>query len=201
MILAYHSIFCAYGFWLPNDPRGSWSDIVRSWELAVYGDATKTDTRRSVAANPHDHELRKHAKLALKYPPVVFTGEQALAVAHGFAEMVRVAGYTIHACSILPEHVHMVIARHRYTVEKVVARLKGRATDRLVKEGLHPFGDEPRFKGRLPSPWARNAWHVYLDSDADIRRAIGYVENNPVKERKAKQEWKFVTKYEGLPAA
>ncbi len=33
MIVAYHSIFCAYGFWLPNDPRGSWSDFVGAWEL------------------------------------------------------------------------------------------------------------------------------------------------------------------------
>jgi hypothetical protein len=28
MILGYHVIFGAYGFWLPNDPRGSWSDFV-----------------------------------------------------------------------------------------------------------------------------------------------------------------------------
>jgi hypothetical protein len=30
MILAFHAIFGAYGFWLPNDPRGSWSDFVGS---------------------------------------------------------------------------------------------------------------------------------------------------------------------------
>jgi len=23
-IIAYHIVFGAYGFWLPNDPRGSW---------------------------------------------------------------------------------------------------------------------------------------------------------------------------------
>ncbi len=28
MILAYHSIFSMYGFWLPNDPRGSGSDYL-----------------------------------------------------------------------------------------------------------------------------------------------------------------------------
>src|SRR4051812_39201122 len=32
MIVGYHVIFSAYGFWLPNDPRGSWSDFVGSWE-------------------------------------------------------------------------------------------------------------------------------------------------------------------------
>lgn len=30
MVLAYHVIFGAYGFWLPNDPRGSWSKFVAS---------------------------------------------------------------------------------------------------------------------------------------------------------------------------
>ena len=36
-VLAYHAIFTAYGFWLPNDPRGSWSSYVRSWELFLAG--------------------------------------------------------------------------------------------------------------------------------------------------------------------
>jgi hypothetical protein len=48
MVLAYHVIFTAYGFWLPNDPRGSWSEWVGSWELLKFGRATKTDTRRAV---------------------------------------------------------------------------------------------------------------------------------------------------------
>jgi hypothetical protein len=44
MILASHVIFSTYGFWLPNDPRGSWSDFVGAWELFRFGPATKTDT-------------------------------------------------------------------------------------------------------------------------------------------------------------
>lgn len=50
MIVGYHIIFSAYGFWLPNDPRGSWSDFVGSWELFRYGPATKTTERRSLAS-------------------------------------------------------------------------------------------------------------------------------------------------------
>ncbi len=37
MIVGYHIIFGMYGFWLPNDPRGSWSDFVGSWELYRFG--------------------------------------------------------------------------------------------------------------------------------------------------------------------
>jgi len=53
MILGYHVIFGAYGFWLPNDPRGSWSDFVGAWELFRYGAATKTNTTVSVAGRRH----------------------------------------------------------------------------------------------------------------------------------------------------
>ena len=85
MILAYHSIFGAYGFWLPNDPRGSWSEVVRTWELLRFGPATKTTERRSLAWDEHDQELRLRAKAALKFPPVEFTGAQAKAIGDGFA--------------------------------------------------------------------------------------------------------------------
>jgi len=28
MVIGFHVILTAYGFWLPNDPRGSWSEFV-----------------------------------------------------------------------------------------------------------------------------------------------------------------------------
>jgi hypothetical protein len=74
MILGYHVIFGAYGFWLPNDPRGSRSDFGGAWELYRYGPATKTTETRSLAHQPHDVAARLAAKQALKYPPVQFTG-------------------------------------------------------------------------------------------------------------------------------
>ncbi len=46
MIHAYHAIFGAYGFWLPNDPRGSWSDFVGAWELLRFGKSTRSFERR-----------------------------------------------------------------------------------------------------------------------------------------------------------
>jgi hypothetical protein len=50
-------------------------------------------------------------------------------------------------------------------------------------------------EGKLPSPWASGLWKVFLDSDADVRRSIGYVDDNPKKEGKKKQRWDFVTAY------
>src|SRR6516164_2563135 len=124
MVLGYHVIFTAYGFWLPNDPRGSWSDFVGAWELFRFGPATKVETRRSVAHVPHDSTLRRAAKQALNHPPVQFNGVQTRAVARGFANSIQRGGVRVLACSILPEHVHMVIGRHTCKVEQIVNLLK-----------------------------------------------------------------------------
>ncbi len=170
MVLGFHVIFGTYGFWLPNDPRGSWSDFVGKWELLRFGTATKVDTRRSVAASPHDQDLRRQAKKALTYPPVHLTGRQALAATRGFDQAQHESGYTIHACSVLPEHVHMVIGRHDRKIRAIVGHLKGRATQRLIADGLWPDADRPI--------WGRKSWAVFLNTPADIRRAIAYVERN-----------------------
>src|ERR1035437_4030111 len=111
MAIADHIIFSAYGFWLPNDPRGSGSDFIRAWEVFLAGRATKVHTRRSVA---HVHaNFSEDRQPKLRYPPVIFDGRQALVVSYGFTKAVEESGYVIYACSILPEHVHVVVRRHK----------------------------------------------------------------------------------------
>ncbi len=85
MVIAHHIIFGMYGFWLPNDPRGSWSDFVGAWELYRYGRATKTASTHSLARRSHDAALRLAAKKALRRSPAQLTGVQARSVARGFA--------------------------------------------------------------------------------------------------------------------
>jgi REP element-mobilizing transposase RayT len=196
MVIGYHLILSAYGFWLPNDPRGSWSDFVGAWELVRFGKATITQSRKSLALQPHNTQNRLAAKKVLKYPDVHFTGIQARAIGRGFADFAERSELIIWACSILPEHVHMLIARHRYKVEQIANLLKGAATRALVKEKLHPFKDYSFTNSRLPRVWAQGEWKVFLDCDIDIRRAIRYVEENPLKEGKPIQHWDFVTNYD-----
>ena len=197
MVLGHHVVITAYGFWLPNDPRGSWSEFVRSWELLRFGKATKIDTRRSVASIPHDQDGRLAAKRALKDPPVHFSGVQARAIGRGFAQFVERSGITVWACVILPEHAHLVIARHDYPVERAVNLLKGQSTRQLIQEGVHPLAAFPTSTGRMPKAWGRGHWSVFLDSDSGIRRAIRYVRDNPAKEGKRPQRWSFVAPFDG----
>jgi REP element-mobilizing transposase RayT len=189
MVHGHHLIISAYGFWLPNDPRGSWSD---------FGEATKVSTHRSLANAPHDRQLRLAAKAALKYPAVEFTGIQARSIGIGFARYLQRSGVVVWACSILPDHVHLVVRRHRYGAETMIQQFKGNGTMQLNKDGLHPqtaFADPEH---GTPSPWGEHGWKVYLDSEIDIWRAIRYVEENPLKEGKPRQRWAFATKFTGL---
>jgi REP element-mobilizing transposase RayT len=193
VIIAAHVIITTYGFWLPNDPRGSWSDFVASWEILKFGTATKVTTRRSVAHVRHDQSLRRAAKQALRFPPVRFTGGQALAVGQGFARAIAEGKYVVNACSILPDHVHLVIARHARLFERITSHLKSNATRRLREDGLDPLARFAGADGTLPTPWAGGLWKVFIDDGKHWSAAIKYVEDNPLKEGKPRQTWSFVT--------
>jgi REP element-mobilizing transposase RayT len=192
-MIAAHVILSMYGFWLPNDPRGSWSDFVAAWELLRFGKATKVSTRHSVASAQHGRKQRLAAKRALKYPPVLLNGTQARAVGRGFGQAVRESGYAIHACSILDDHVHLVLAPHARTIEQMVRHLRGRATMRLRAERLHPLESYEKPDGSVPSIWSEGLWKVFCHDSYHVECAIGYVERNPPREGKPEQHWSFVT--------
>ena len=80
----------------------------------------------------------------------------------------------------------------------MIQQFKGNATMQLKKDNLHPQAAFAEPNQGPPSPWGERGWKVFLDSEADIRRAIRYVENNPLKEGKRAQHWPFVTKFTGL---
>jgi REP element-mobilizing transposase RayT len=193
MVLAYHVIFSTYGFWLPNDPRGSCSVEVRYDPLKAFGEATTVVSHCSVAGKPHDRAKRAAAKRVMKYPEVVFDGPQAHSVGVGFRTQIRKSGYVVHACAIMPRHSHLVIARHTSDIEQVVRLCRQAATTQLLDDGRHPFAAQRSARGRLPSVWGQDFWKVFLYEPEDVGRAVRYVEENPPKEKLPHQTWTFVT--------
>lgn len=191
-MLAAHVILSMYGFWLPNDPRGSWSEFVAAWELLRFGRATKVATRDSVAYVRHNQQKRREAKGAMKYPAVLLNGVQARAVARGFARAVSESGYVIHACSILEDHVHLVLASGTRPIEQIVRHLRGRASMQLRAEEIHPLARFEKRDGSVPSIWSEGIWKVFCFDEEHVGNAIRYVEKNPVKEAKRPQTWSFV---------
>ena len=196
MVHGYHVVFGTYGFWLPNDQRGSWSDFVAAWELRLQG-----PTRKGIEQPKLTKEQQRWQRLTkqkLQYPEVFFDGQKALAVSRGFKNANRKSNFTIWACSILPQHVHLVIARHHFKVEYIAGLLKGEATKALNKAGRHPLRKFKDKHGKPPTPWNVKSYHGFLESEQEIEDAIAYVIENPMKEGKRKQAWSFTKPFAGL---
>ena len=181
MILGTHSIISTYGFWLPNEPRGSWSDFVANWELYRYGPATKVTTHRSVAHRPYDRCLKREMQRVLKHPPVLFTGQQARIVGQSLQRV----PYPIHALVILKNHLHIVLGRIDRDIRRAISHINSEAT-RALRAAGH-FVDH--------SPWADHGWNVLLDCDEDVHRSIDYTNKNPEREGLPRQTWNCVRPY------
>lgn len=125
----------------------------------------------------------------MNYPSVELSDRQVASVARGFAEAILESSTIVYACSIMPDHVHLVIGERGNPMDQIIARLKSKATKQLNAEGIHPLHGEH-------TPWARSYWTVYLDDEEDVRRAMDYVEGNPVREGRSRQEWSFVSSLE-----
>jgi REP element-mobilizing transposase RayT len=191
-MIAFHLIISAYGFWLPNDPRGSWSDFVASWELLKFGPATKVNDRQSHAHDPHDANLRRRMKAALKYPPVRFNDAQRQAIAAGFAQAAKDAGYRIAACCIGFDHSHLVVLSHEREMTVIAGHLKAMATRTLTDQGIHPLSGFTGKRSGLPTPWSEGCWKVFIDNEEQLAAAIAYVQRHPEKEGLPSQAWDFI---------
>lgn len=193
MVRWYHAILSAYGFWLPNDPRGSWSDFVHAWELYRFGGgATKVAAKRSHAHDPHDAAFRRAAKEHLKYPPARFDDACRQSIGRGFARACEEFTFEIHAAAIGFDHLHLVTARNaERDIENVVAVLKARATTQMKRDGTHPL----RTYDPAPTPWSKSCWSVFINDEAQLRNAVDYVSRHPQKEGMAPQSWSFVRPY------
>ena len=193
MVRWYHLIVTRYGFWLPNDPRGSWSDFVGSWELYKFGPATTVTGKRSYAHDPHDVAARRAAKRALKYPPIRFNAHQSRVIVAGFGEAVSTANYRVLAGCVGYDHAHVVIERHERTVEEIARHLKAKATMHLTRAGLHPLQAFTNARASISTPWSVGCWSVFINDESQLRAAIRYVERHPVKEGLPVERWGFLT--------
>ena len=192
--LGLHLVWGCYGFWLPNDPRGSWSRYVGGRRLYdAGGGATTVSTRRSLAKDHHDRRLRTLTKAQLADPPVRLSGTQAREAALGVAAAAGELGLAVWAMCVMPDHVHLVCPESGHDAKLLIGRLKSFATRRVNAAGpeLRP--------GR--TPWVRGGWFVSLATKADVRRAIAYVNANPPRDGLPPQRWSFVRAFEDQPCA
>jgi len=189
IVLAYHIMWTLYGWWLPNDPRGSTSSTIRNDLLTDLG---KLHHGRK-QLQPTGRDLRSfydQAATTLKHELLQFTPQQFPLVAQTLGETAAQHKYTCYACAIMPDHIHILIRRHRDQAEDMLTNLQSESRSRLSALALRP----------LTHPtWTRGGWKVFLDHPDDINRTIRYIENNPLKTRLPAQRWDFVQTYDNWP--
>lgn len=186
-ILGYHLVWTAYGWWLPNDPRGSMSRTIACDVIAELGELHYG--RKKI--QPASRDIRafyERATQVLKHPLLTFAPEEIAAIAEAFATVIREEMYTCYACAIMPDHVHALIRKHRDSAEEMIAKLQGASRDQVINLELRQV-DHP--------VWGGPGWKVFLDSPEDIRRTVRYIEQNPTKARLPGQHWEFVSEYDG----
>src|SRR4051794_36163609 len=93
LVIAYHLIWTAYGWWLPNDPRGSGSRTIHSDVIAGLGDL-HYGRKRVQPPGRVVHEFYARAATVLKHPLLTFDEAARKAVAAAFAEVVTNERYT-----------------------------------------------------------------------------------------------------------
>ena len=181
-VIAYHLVWTAYGTWLPNDPRGSGSQGVATPLLTELGDV-HYGRRRSQPSPSAVSAFYEHAEPRLQYPVVRFDIKLINVVAAAFSDAILAHRYTCYACAIMPDHIHMVIRKHKHRAEAMIDNLQ--AVSRMRLSNAHDTTpDHP--------VWTQGGWKRFLDNPSAVRTAISYVERNPKKSALPPQTWPFV---------
>jgi len=187
MVIGHHIMWTAYGCWLPNDPRGSSSDLVRVDDLKHLGNLHRGRKK----AQPTSRELRKFYQAAedvLEHPRFLFRDDEIIIAANSFHQTIIESGYTCYSCAIMLDHVHLVMRRHRDRAETMIEKLQEASKRKLIEARKRPVNHPV---------WGGEGWKVFLYTRADLEGRIKYVQENPIKAGRPEQQWEFVTPYDG----
>ncbi len=188
MVAGYHLIWTVYGYWLPNDPRGSTSKEVRVEPIQALGDIHYG--RKPV--QPSSKEFRafyEKAQEVLKHPVLTIDDDDIALLGRTLGEVVVEKGYTCYACAVMPDHVHILIRRHRDMAEEMIGYFQKKTKAALIEAGKravnHPvWTDGP-------------GWKTFINSRRQFEKEIEYIRKNPLKIGRPEQVWEFVRKYDG----
>ena len=190
LVIAYHLIWTAYGWWLPNDPRGSFSKAIDSDVLKELG-GLHYGRKRVQPAGRVVREFYEKAVELLRFPLLTFDAPARDVIAQAFDDVIDRERYTCYACAVMPDHMHILIRKHKHLAEEMMDRLKEASRGRLQAEGYRT-ADHPTWT-------AGGGWKVFLDHPEEVRRTIGYIGKNPIKIGLPQQRWPFVKVYDDWP--
>jgi REP element-mobilizing transposase RayT len=178
-----------YGWWLPNDPRGSTSQTIRNDWIAEL-DELHVGRKKLQPAGRDIRAFYERAFAALKHPLLEFSPAEFEVVAEAIGQAIAECNYTCYACAIMPDHVHLVIRKHRDLAETMIENIQSLTACGLVRTGLRALNHPT---------WTHGGWKVFLDHPDEVRRTVAYVQQNPLKMRLPAQSWPFVNEYNNWP--
>jgi len=187
MIIGHHLIWTAYGWWLPNDPRGSMSHEVRVEQIA---DLNEHYFGRKPVQPPFWMVKKTLAEAhdVLKHPALLMSPEDRDIIGAALGEVIRQHNYTCYESAVMPDHVHMLIRRHRDFAEMMLENLQHGSRNALIAAGhravTHPV-------------WGGPGWKVFVDSVPRMRSVVDYIHRNPIKIGLPAQKWDYVVPYDG----
>ena len=190
LVIAYHLVWTAYGWWLPNDPRGSGSRTIRNDTLTDLGDL-HFGRKKVQPAGRVVRQFYEQAADLLKHDLLTFNETERAVIADAFGEVTATQRYTCYACAVMPDHVHILIRKHRHLAEEMIQNFISASREKLVATGDR----EPHH----PTWTWGNGWKVFLEHPDEVRRTIGYIERNPYPIGLPTQQWSFITPYDNWP--
>src|SRR5262249_37539137 len=127
-------------------------------------------------------EFYEEARHVLKHPLLEFDDADVAVIAESFAQLITERRYTCYACVIMPDHVHVLIRKHRDRGEMMIEELQNASRANLIEAGrrnaTHPV-------------WGGPGWKVFQYTADDFVRTIKYIQDNPVKISRPVQHWDF----------
>lgn len=187
MIAGFHLVWTAYGWWLPNDPRGSSSHEIRVERIAELGELHHG--RKAVQPPGSDiREFYDRAREVLQHELLRFSSTEVAVIAAAFRETILRERYTCYACAIMGDHVHCLIRKHKHHAETMIENLQAASRAALIDAECRP-PEHP--------VWGGPGWKVFLSTRDDMWRIVRYVEQNPIKAGRPAQTWDFVKPYDG----
>jgi REP element-mobilizing transposase RayT len=140
IVIGYHLIWTAYGWWLPNDPRGSGSTDVCTDVLARLGEIHYGRKKIQPAGRVVREFYEKAAKL-LKHQLLKFDEAARQEIGNAFAQVIQEQRYSCYGCVVMPDHVHILIRKHKHQPEQMIESLKEGA--RLAALHVEPSSHRP----------------------------------------------------------
>src|SRR5439155_23449710 len=111
---------------------------------------------------PPSREIRafyQHAESLLKHELLTFNARAIQVIADAFAARICANCYTCYACSIMFDHAHLLIRKHKQLAECMIDQFQKYSGDAMRASNLRAT-DHP--------VWSTGGWKVFLDTPDDI---------------------------------